>query len=273
MPKLHHRSDNSREHKIPNAGPQKNKDKLTHPPVLTKRELEVLTHIVAGDQYRQIAENLGVSGETIKMHAKNILRKFNAQRISECMPEVVEYVNSFSPNYENLDCFMLDCATWAYISDNFQVSRRIAEGSFLCLQDALADFEWSIRHRGKLRHLTINGGAPTEITQEDDIYTIKTKFQTHVKLGDTFKVTLNYTFEDCAVETGTHKVITLPTKRVALHAEFDQSSTPSRIWAVKGIPHLQNEPVKTGFKASSNEATLLLKNPKRGEVAGILWER
>jgi len=43
---------------------------------LTPRELEVLEWMATSKTYRQIAETLGVSEETIRSHAKNILEKF-----------------------------------------------------------------------------------------------------------------------------------------------------------------------------------------------------
>ncbi|MDH5507727.1 MAG: response regulator transcription factor [Anaerolineae bacterium] len=45
--------------------------------VLTPRELEVLHWIATSKTYRQIAEELCVSEETIRSHAKNILSKLN----------------------------------------------------------------------------------------------------------------------------------------------------------------------------------------------------
>jgi DNA-binding NarL/FixJ family response regulator len=42
---------------------------------LTPRELEVLEHMATPGTYRQIAKDLGVSEETVRSHAKNILEK------------------------------------------------------------------------------------------------------------------------------------------------------------------------------------------------------
>ena len=45
---------------------------------LTGRELEVLERIAAGRRNKNIAQDLGVSEETVKMHVKNILSKLGA---------------------------------------------------------------------------------------------------------------------------------------------------------------------------------------------------
>jgi DNA-binding NarL/FixJ family response regulator len=42
---------------------------------LTKRELEVLTHLVAGRTYAEIASALFISEKTVSVHISNLLRK------------------------------------------------------------------------------------------------------------------------------------------------------------------------------------------------------
>lgn len=243
------------------------------PPVLTPRELQVLSHIVNGDQYGQIANMLGVSGETIKMHVRNTLRKFNARRISECMPEAINYVKAFGRQHDNLDTYMLNCDIAVTISDNFNISRRITEVDFVCMKTNLTSLEWQLRNSGSLCNATINGAAPTEITQYENSYVFKTSFENPVKLGERFKVNVDYTFDNCAVDEGAHKVITLPTQRVSINVQFDKSSIPTRIWSVKGIPHMQTEPITKGFQATSSQASLVHETPTRGEVVGIVWQR
>jgi len=46
-----------------------------HPVTLTPRELEVLEWMATSNTYKQIANRLGVSEETVRSHAKNILEK------------------------------------------------------------------------------------------------------------------------------------------------------------------------------------------------------
>ncbi len=44
-------------------------------PGLTPREREVLTHVVAGRTYRQIAREMVISEKTVSVHISNLLRK------------------------------------------------------------------------------------------------------------------------------------------------------------------------------------------------------
>jgi DNA-binding NarL/FixJ family response regulator len=45
------------------------------PSALTQREMEVLALMATPDTYKQIADQLNVSEETVRSHAKNILKK------------------------------------------------------------------------------------------------------------------------------------------------------------------------------------------------------
>jgi two-component system, NarL family, response regulator LiaR len=44
---------------------------------LTGREVEVLRCLTRGRQYKEIADELGVTIETVRQHIKNIYRKLN----------------------------------------------------------------------------------------------------------------------------------------------------------------------------------------------------
>ena len=50
---------------------------------LTQREREVLTHVVAGRLNKQIAADLGVVEQTIKLHRAQIMRKLGADSVAD----------------------------------------------------------------------------------------------------------------------------------------------------------------------------------------------
>ena len=45
---------------------------------LTNREIEVLRHVAEGNRNRDIADNLFISEETVKVHVKHIMDKLGA---------------------------------------------------------------------------------------------------------------------------------------------------------------------------------------------------
>lgn len=50
---------------------------------LSKRELEVLAHVVQGRMNKQIAANLNINVRTVKLHRTNITRKLGVQSVAE----------------------------------------------------------------------------------------------------------------------------------------------------------------------------------------------
>jgi DNA-binding NarL/FixJ family response regulator len=52
---------------------------------LTVREMDVLTHVAAGNRNREIAERLAISEETVKVHIRHIMEKLGAQDRTEAV--------------------------------------------------------------------------------------------------------------------------------------------------------------------------------------------
>lgn len=52
---------------------------------LSKREIEILQHIADGYDYKEIAEKLFLSSETVAAHKKNILRKMPAKNAANAV--------------------------------------------------------------------------------------------------------------------------------------------------------------------------------------------
>ena len=52
---------------------------------LTKREQEILSNLALGFQYKEVAEQLSVSLETIKKHVQNIYKKLHVQNRTEAI--------------------------------------------------------------------------------------------------------------------------------------------------------------------------------------------
>lgn len=57
---------------------------------ISKRELEVLALVADGKTYKQIAAQLHVSTETVKMHLKNIYRKLKVSNKIEALKKLNE---------------------------------------------------------------------------------------------------------------------------------------------------------------------------------------
>jgi len=74
-------SDNSHNH----GEPQPDNPAETSLDVLTRREKELLTHLVEGASNRKIADSLGLTEITIKSHLRNIFRKIGANNRTQAV--------------------------------------------------------------------------------------------------------------------------------------------------------------------------------------------
>jgi DNA-binding NarL/FixJ family response regulator len=71
-----------------------NRDKITLPNTLTKRESEILIEIQDGMLSKQIAAELHISKRTVDTLRRNILKKYQVRNIAEA----IEAIKQFSAN-------------------------------------------------------------------------------------------------------------------------------------------------------------------------------
>ena len=57
---------------------------------LTERELEVLRELAVGCKYEEIAENLGITANTVKYHIKNLLQKTGYRSTLQLVVDIVD---------------------------------------------------------------------------------------------------------------------------------------------------------------------------------------
>ncbi len=68
--------------------------------MLTKREFEVLAHVVQGKLNKQIAGDLGIHERTVKLHRTSITRKVRVQSVAE-LTRLSDEAGIFAQTYQN----------------------------------------------------------------------------------------------------------------------------------------------------------------------------
>ena len=58
---------------------------------LSRREIQILSHIAAGDTTREIADKLFISVFTVETHRKNLLTKLNARNMVSLIKIAMDY--------------------------------------------------------------------------------------------------------------------------------------------------------------------------------------
>ncbi|KAA0582998.1 response regulator transcription factor [Azospirillum sp. Sh1] len=80
-----------------NERPQHSPTPIAMPPSgdLSKREVQILRCLLAGQSNKAIARNLHITESTVKMHFKNVMRKINAQNRTQAAVWAIQ--NGLSP--------------------------------------------------------------------------------------------------------------------------------------------------------------------------------
>ena len=78
------RSVQSGKRRLPAAVAQKMAEHITDEPI-SSRELEVLSHMAAGRRNKEIADQLAIAEDTVKMHVRNILSKLQVNDRTEAV--------------------------------------------------------------------------------------------------------------------------------------------------------------------------------------------
>lgn len=71
---------------------------MRRPPKLTKREISLVPYLLTGASRKDIADQIGVSEETVKSHIRNVIRKFDANTLRECFLELQAFNEFFNNN-------------------------------------------------------------------------------------------------------------------------------------------------------------------------------
>ena len=68
---------------------------MYRPPHLTRREIEIVPFLVSGATRTEMAHHFNISEETINTHVRNLLRKFGAASLRDCIFDITQYNEQF----------------------------------------------------------------------------------------------------------------------------------------------------------------------------------
>ncbi len=83
---------------------------------MTLREHEILVHVIAGTLNKQIAYNLDMSENTVKMHRARIMRKMEVESLAELVRATEKA--GLNPSLKTLNKSKAACCNYSLISGN-----------------------------------------------------------------------------------------------------------------------------------------------------------
>ena len=75
------------------------------PPILTTRQRELLEFLAAGATRNEIAQHFGISPETVKIHTRAILEKFDAKTVRDAIEYIVAYITAYPIGETDADIY------------------------------------------------------------------------------------------------------------------------------------------------------------------------
>jgi hypothetical protein len=170
--------------------------KHAFPPKLTRRESEVLPLLLSGATREEIAVSLSVSPETVKLHTRNVLKKFNANSVREGFHQMDLYQTHYGQGGQGSDRFenLFQCV--CQVLPGRKDVRLTNKLNVTIMQDELSEFKFSYFANGTLT----NAVAPSNMLQGPEVYDQAVTFLvipgTALKKFDCYKYSFAVTFKD-----------------------------------------------------------------------------
>ena len=197
--------------------------KHAFPPKLTRRESEVLPLLLSGATREEIAVSLSVSPETVKLHTRNVLKKFNANSVREGFHQMDLYQTHYGQGGQGSDRFenLFQCV--CQLLPGRKDVRLTNKLNVTIMQDELSEFKFSYFANGTLT----NAVAPGNMLQGPEVYDQAVTFK------DEFHDNSGVFMEQA----------TYPAQRREYIIEFDPGDVPDRIQydALSGTHVMDND--------------------------------
>lgn len=68
------------------------------PPLLTERQRQLIPLLTVGCTRKEIADDLGISEETVRKHIRGLLQKFDAVNVRDAMQDLMDYDALYGPS-------------------------------------------------------------------------------------------------------------------------------------------------------------------------------
>jgi hypothetical protein len=234
-------------------------------PILTKRESEIIEYLAVGATREEIAKTLGVSPETVKLHTKNILRKFNVSSVRDGAADIQDFVRAYGKDGLGHQIFNTDVAVsvvvdplctsakWNIVSTGYVVSGVVEHLSLA-----------TIKHN-QIESLRLNGKIPELVSNSMSFVEFKLPLENPIQQGGAIIRTTEFT-EIAAADTKINEVSFItgtPCHNLTINVEFLGDKTYQT--APKVIAGLKTQEISDNpdisFKQNDNITTLSVKNP------------
>ena len=202
---------------------------MYRPPHLTRREIEIVPFLVSGATRTEMAHHFNISEETINTHVRNLLRKFGAASLRDCIFDITQYNEQFIEGLHEFYVPRLE--TTVRLKPNYMDCDIISNFDLLAMKAGVNHLTELYASDGDLPTVKING-TQIDPVQELSGYSFTLDFPK--ALGDyeeiqvSTEVTLANAFGKKNIESHFNSIAD-PTGHLKLGIEFQTERLPEKV--------------------------------------------
>ncbi len=234
-------------------------------PILTKREFQIIEYLAAGITRDEIARDIKVSPETVKLHTKNILRKFDSASVRDGAADIQAFVRAYGKNGLGHQIFNTSVTVTAVIDpDKRRAQWEIkSQGYVVC--GVVKDLTLATIKHNHLTNLLMNGVVPEIVTNSSSLAEYRVVLDCPLDQGKPIDRFTNFTelppkeaaIQEISYMTGT------PCSQLSLDVQFlgeEDITLGLKVFVGLKSQDFKNNP-DISFLQNGNRAGLTVKNP------------
>lgn len=180
------------------------------PAPLTQREEQILPLLVSGATRVEIARHLGISAETVKIHTKKIVDKFDAANLRDGLSDMTQYQAFYGAGGSGMDRFQRSVEVCVHVVDPTQHMTLVFKNSIVVMAERLDMLScFSLAHQWDTRvevdgteiqptatraNQMIYDFAPRQILKKGDAYEYEVKMDMTARSGSTLTDHIQYLY-------------------------------------------------------------------------------
>ena len=199
------------------------------PPLLTRRQFQVLELINSGISRDEIAKRLKISPETVKSHTKAVQEKFNVSSLRAASRDLHEYVTNYTPTGSDGKFFLTDITRIYDVNSNFYSAHMHHRSEGYVVNGTLTKFRVGLRSPLAPQNVTINDQSASRMTKVGETRNYYLDLDRPLTPGDWFVRDAHYDIIDPPNIrfSFTAELITAPVETLTMIMNFEGDPPPN----------------------------------------------
>jgi DNA-binding CsgD family transcriptional regulator len=166
------------------------------PPILTKRQKQILELMFFGASREEIASHIGISPETVKLHTRKTLEKFDAVNLRDGFSEISRYLNFFGETGLGYTSYLNQVTMKTTIDESGKTARVYRKTTGVVINGPLMEHVMSLSGQGDRNYdITFCGVTPEFQNSSNGILLCRIPVIPPLTDGETFVREFEYSIE------------------------------------------------------------------------------